>query len=852
MTQKLLTRHISRSLVCIGLMLVLVLAVTLMAVMRQAHAAAGPEGLLPNLVADPPNNVSLETSATGGGLSKAGEPRLLLRFNGYVHNKGPGAVDFRGNRKAPEVSPQTTVEVERAREKKESLPQKTEEELATPPMRVFQRLFTTAVEENNIERAHVEVPSAGEMIYVSADGHHHWHLQRVAKYSLWNSAKTAEVAPAQKVGFCLEDSQHVEVKIGPKEPAYADSSSEHPRHFCQQYRPNATGVFEGLSPGWRDVYERELSFQWVDASDVLPGEYWLREDVNPLGVIKETGGAKAPAYATSPTIIPGFDALAQATSAQTGEAKTLTLSSKAWSDSATPKYTIVSGPQHGMLQAGSSNQVIYRPASGYTGRDSFTFSSSDPSSPFPLHPSIATVSIEVAQPPVVGNVAQSNRTWREGKRLASFPSRHRRVALGTTFSFTLNEQAKVSFAFTQQVRGRKVNGKCLAQTNKNRRKGACKRTVTRGTLRFTGHAGKNKVSFQGRLSRSQRLKPGSYTLVITATNAVGHSSPRRLSFTIVSLPPGGGSRWFHYSVAAAVGAGADNVESVASGLTALTAGASWGTYSQGPAGFQAIGASTAQPSTAISGAPASMIAATSVSLTATVAHDGGGVEWNASAGTVAPQDAEGFNASYGAPTLAPAGGTITLTARLKENHAISDQRTITIMPVPTPEPAPAVGLAATTPAAPSARAGSTAGYGGTHGFTYSHRPAGVSYPNATLIGRKLLMTTLATEAGRIRLSAYTGKRLLGMCVTETPANRRFTCRLRLGPRVSRRARIGVLASLRTGGTVLRSWRPPAPIVEMQMKSVKSATSARADAGRGSAWLLWCSPSMRRSLAARLG
>src|SRR5947209_715111 len=84
--------------------------------------------------------------------------------------------------------------------------------VADPPNNVFQRLFTTAVgaEETNIERAHVDESSAGETIYVSADGHHHWHLQRVAKYSLWNSAKTAEAAPAQKVGFCLEDSQHVE------------------------------------------------------------------------------------------------------------------------------------------------------------------------------------------------------------------------------------------------------------------------------------------------------------------------------------------------------------------------------------------------------------------------------------------------------------------------------------------------------------------------------------------------------------------------------------------------------------------------------------------------------------------
>jgi hypothetical protein len=68
---------------------------------------------------------------------------------------------------------------------------------------------------------------------------------------------------------------------------------------------------------------------------------------------------------------------------------------------------------------------------------------------------------------------------------------------------------------------------------------ACKRTVTAGTLSFTGHSGMNRVVFQGRISRANKLKPGRYTLVITATNTAGQTSagqtsaPQKLSFTIV-------------------------------------------------------------------------------------------------------------------------------------------------------------------------------------------------------------------------------------------------------------------------------------------------------------------------------
>ena len=136
-------------------------------------------------------------------------------------------------------------------------------------------------------------------------------------------------------------------------------------------------------------------------------------------------------------------------------------------------------------------------------------------------------------PPTVANVAQSNPTWSEGNKLASF-SRNKRPPIGTTFSFALNEQARVSFAFTQQIGGRKVEGKCVAQTDKNRHNPVCKRTVTRGTLSFTGHSGVNKVVFQGRISRSKKLELGRYTLLIIATTATGQrSQPRSLSFTIV-------------------------------------------------------------------------------------------------------------------------------------------------------------------------------------------------------------------------------------------------------------------------------------------------------------------------------
>src|ERR1700684_2357374 len=113
------------------LVLLLVLGLFLTVVVGQARSAE-PAGVLPNLVADPPDNQSLETSNTEGGLKPDGESRLLLRFNGYIHNIGPGALDIRGSREKPAVSKATEEEVERHRENEEEGPQKVEQKIAKP------------------------------------------------------------------------------------------------------------------------------------------------------------------------------------------------------------------------------------------------------------------------------------------------------------------------------------------------------------------------------------------------------------------------------------------------------------------------------------------------------------------------------------------------------------------------------------------------------------------------------------------------------------------------------------------------------------------------------------------------
>jgi hypothetical protein len=139
----------------------------------------------------------------------------------------------------------------------------------------------------------------------------------------------------------------------------------------------------------------------------------------------------------------------------------------------------------------------------------------------------ASVTYTVGGPRITG-LRESAHRWREhGPKHANH-----RPPLGTTFTISLSQSAKLTLTFTQTSRGRLVGGRCVAPTKKNRHHHACTRTFVRGKLARGGHAGSNKVPFRGRVNGAL-LKPGRYTLVVTATAGGITSSRHTISFTIV-------------------------------------------------------------------------------------------------------------------------------------------------------------------------------------------------------------------------------------------------------------------------------------------------------------------------------
>jgi PKD domain len=102
---------------------------------------------------------------------------------------------------------------------------------------------------------------------------------------------------------------------------------------------------------------------------------------------------------------------------------------------------------------------------------------------------------------------------------------------GTSVSFALNVAAPVKFTVDRAVTGRKVKGKCVKPTKKNKKAKRCTRhLVVKGSFTRNGVAGANTFHWNARLE-GKALKPGSYRLI--ATTGTGLTTKvRRASFKV--------------------------------------------------------------------------------------------------------------------------------------------------------------------------------------------------------------------------------------------------------------------------------------------------------------------------------
>lgn len=96
--------------------------------------------------------------------------------------------------------------------------------------------------------------------------HMHYHFQGYAEYSLLNTDGTV-AAQGHKQSFCVEDLEQVDD---------SPDISRTPRFGNCGF----AGSEQGIQRGWADDYYPDLPCQWIDVTDVAPGDYMLRVAIN--------------------------------------------------------------------------------------------------------------------------------------------------------------------------------------------------------------------------------------------------------------------------------------------------------------------------------------------------------------------------------------------------------------------------------------------------------------------------------------------------------------------------------------------------------------------------------------------
>jgi WD40 repeat protein len=180
----------------------------------------------PNLVQRPPSGLVLDGS---GG-------RWRLGFTSMVDNRGPGIVWIRGTRKA-----------------------------GAHVMQVRQ-LIQLRSGGPRID------PASGELHYVVAPPHYHWHFLGFDHYELRSAKDFALRVRDYKSGFCIADHWGHAIGVPHGPPRFLGN--------CEQFDPDARSVVEGSSVGYTDRYPAFFHGQQLNITRLPAGLYWLVHRAN--------------------------------------------------------------------------------------------------------------------------------------------------------------------------------------------------------------------------------------------------------------------------------------------------------------------------------------------------------------------------------------------------------------------------------------------------------------------------------------------------------------------------------------------------------------------------------------------
>jgi WD40 repeat protein len=191
--------------------------------------------LFPNLVQRPPSQLTL---------LPLGGHRWWLGFTSMVDSRGPGIIWIRGYRR--------------------------------PGARVMQvhQLIQLKGGGTRVD------PVSGELHYVVAPPHYHWHMLGYVHAELRTAGDYALRVRDHKSGFCIADHYAGAIGVPHGPPRFLDN--------CKQFHPDAVFVEEGSSVGYTDRYPAFFHGQQLDISHLPAGNYWLVHRANQDLHLRET------------------------------------------------------------------------------------------------------------------------------------------------------------------------------------------------------------------------------------------------------------------------------------------------------------------------------------------------------------------------------------------------------------------------------------------------------------------------------------------------------------------------------------------------------------------------------------
>lgn len=173
---------------------------------------------------------------------------------------------------------------------------------------------------------------------------------------------------------------------------------------------------------------------------------------------------------------------------------------------------------HGFATAGSHvGTVTVSDASGDSARATATITVTPAT--------VSALSVSPSKSPVIGRKVNGRCVKPTKKNKAD---KHCQLPIKLMISYTLDAPAAVTFKLIRHAPGRKVKGHCVKPTKQNRTDPKCTRRVTlSGAIVRSGHAGANRFTFNGKIG-GHRLGPGAYQLIATP----GGGQPKGATFKL--------------------------------------------------------------------------------------------------------------------------------------------------------------------------------------------------------------------------------------------------------------------------------------------------------------------------------